>query len=245
MNYPSRRVLSTGYGARTHLFCLGVDKSARILEAMSLRDHYDRHVLPHLIDIAMRAPMATREREELIPQAAGTVLEIGAGSGLNFAYYGGAIEKIYALEPHDALRRKARSRAARTPFAVEFLGLESESIPLADESVDTVVCTWVLCSIPGVAEALLEMKRVLRPGGRLLFVEHGRAPSERLATWQDRLTPLWSACAGGCHLNRRPDRLIADAGLHVERLDQGFLEGPRLLTYHYKGLARKAGTGQQ
>lgn len=211
-----------------------------MLGPMSLRDHYDRHILPHLIDVAMRAPMATREREELIPQATGVVLEIGVGSGLNFPYYGGAIDKLYALEPNEKLRAKAGPRAARAPFPIEFLGLKGESIPLPDNSVDTIVCTWVLCSIHGVEEALGEMHRVLKPGGRLLFVEHGRAPNAGLAKWQDRLTPLWSCCAGGCHLNRRPDLLIKNAGFSMERLEQTFLDGPKLLTYHYKGLARRA-----
>ena len=207
---------------------------------MSLREHYDRHILPHLIDIAMRAPMATREREELIPQAQGIVLEIGVGSGLNFPYYGGAITKLYALEPNEKLRIKAQPRAVRAPFSIELLGLRGESIPLADNSVDTIVCTWVLCSIHGVTEALCQMHRVLKPGGQLLFVEHGRAPTPALAAWQDRLTPLWSCCAGGCHLNRRPDLLIAEAGFTIEKLEQAFLKGPKLLTYHYKGLARRA-----
>ena len=207
---------------------------------MSLREHYDHYILPHLIDVAMRAPMATRERIDLIPLAHGTVLDIGAGSGLNFPYYGAHVQKLYALEPHDKLVQKARPRAAHTPFPVEFLGLKGEHIPLADNTIDTVVCTWVLCSIADVRAALSEMHRVLKPGGQLLFVEHGRAPTPTLAAWQDRVTPLWSCCAGGCHLNRRPDLLIADAGFVLEKLEQSFLDGPKLLTYHYKGLARRA-----
>jgi ubiquinone/menaquinone biosynthesis C-methylase UbiE len=206
---------------------------------MSLRDHYDRHILPHLIDWVMRSPMATREREELIPQAQGRVLEIGAGSGLNFPYYGGAIDHLYALEPSRHLIRKAAPRAARTPFPVEFLNLKGEAIPLPDASIDTVVSTWVLCSILGIEAALAELRRVLKPGGVLLFIEHGLAPTPALAAWQDRLTPMWACCAGGCQLNRRPDRLIEAAGFHLERLEQSFLDGPKLLTYHYKGLARR------
>ena len=212
---------------------------------MSLRDHYDTHVLPHLIDMVMRAPMATRERSDLIPRARGVVLEIGAGSGLNVPYYAAGVEKLYHLEPSAKLVDKARRRAQHAPFPVEFLGLEGEDIPLPRDHVDTVVCTWVLCSIPGVREALQEMYRVLKPGGRLLFVEHGRAPEPGVARWQDRLTPPWSVCAGGCHLNRRPDLLIQEAGFVMERLDQGYLDGPKFLTYHFKGLARKAATGQQ
>lgn len=206
---------------------------------MSLRQTYDRFILPHLIDLVMKAPMTTREREALIPQAAGVVLEIGAGSGLNFPYYDGAITKLYALEPHATLCAKARPRAARVPFAIEFLALKGESIPLPDGCIDTVVCTWVLCSIEDVAAALREMHRVLKPGGQLLFVEHGLAPTPRLAAWQQRLTPLWSLCAGGCHLNRRPDLLLQAAGFQLETVQQTYLDGPKLLTYHYKGLARR------
>lgn len=184
--------------------------------------------------------MATRERIDLIPQAQGRVLEIGAGSGLNFPYYGGAITRLYALEPSGKLIAKAEPRAARTPFPVEFLNLKGEAIPLDDASIDTIVCTWVLCSIPGVEAALAEMHRVLKPGGSLLFIEHGLAPTPALAAWQTRLTPLWSCCAGGCQLNRRPDQLIEAAGFTLERLEQTYLDGPKLLTYHYKGLARRA-----
>lgn len=207
---------------------------------MSLRKHYDRHVLPHLIDLVMRAPMATRERQLLIPQAQGVVLEIGAGSGLNTPFYGASVTKLIALEPNDKLLRKAKKVATASPFGVEFLGLKGEDIPLDDQCVDTVVTTWTLCSIPDPAKALQGMFRVLKPGGSLLFVEHGRAPNTQIARWQDRLTPTWSRCAGGCHLNRRPDHLIQSAGFHLEHLEEGFLGGPKLLTYHYKGLARRA-----
>lgn len=207
---------------------------------MSLREHYDRHILPHLIDLVMQAPMATREREELIPRACGEVLEIGAGSGLNIPYYHDQVSKLYALEPSARLVDKARPRAAKAAFPVEFLGLKGEAIPLPDATIDTVVCTWVLCSIAQVDVALSEMHRVLKPGGQLLFVEHGLAPTASLAAWQNRLTPLWSCCAGGCQLNRRPDALIEAAGFRLETLEQTYLEGPKLLTYHYKGLARRA-----
>lgn len=207
---------------------------------MSLRDHYDRHILPHLIDIAMRTSMATIEREQIVPQARGRVLEIGAGSGLNMPFYSDSVEHLYALEPNAKLIEKARPKAGRAAFPVEFLGLKGEDIPLPEASVDTVVTTWTLCTIPDPAKALQGMFRVLKPNGKLLFVEHGRAPSPRLARWQDRLSPAWSCCAGGCQLNRRPDELIEQAGFRFETLDQGYLDGPKLLTYHYKGVARRA-----
>ncbi|MEG3618674.1 class I SAM-dependent methyltransferase [Magnetovibrio sp. PR-2] len=207
---------------------------------MPLRDHYDAHVLPHLIDVAMRAPMASREREQLIPQASGSVLEIGAGSGLNMPHYSAEVTHLLALEPNHKLRAKAARKAGATSFPVEFISLKGEDLSLEAASVDTIVTTWTLCSIADVEKALAGMFRVLKPGGQLLFVEHGRAPTERLARWQDRLTPAWSCFAGGCRLNRRPDQLIAEAGFEIEQMEQGFLDGPKLLTYHYKGLARRA-----
>ncbi len=206
---------------------------------MSLQTLYDRHILPHLIDVAMRAPMATHERSEIVPLATGKVLEIGVGSGLNMPFYDGGIEKLYALEPHEILRRKAELKARHVPFDVEFLGLSGEAIPLPEASIDSVVCTWVLCSIAKVHVALSEMHRVLKPGGRLLFVEHGRAPTPAVARWQDRMTPIWKHCAGGCRLNLRPDMLIQQAGFDMERLEKEDLGVPRLLTYHYKGIARR------
>ena len=206
---------------------------------MPLRDHYDAHVLPHLIDVAMRAPMASREREQIIPQASGTVLEIGVGSGLNIPYYTSDVTHLLALEPHEKLRAKAARKATATTFPVDFIGLKGEDLDLETGRVDTIVTTWTLCSIADAPKALAGMFRVLKPGGQLLFVEHGRAPSPGLAKWQDRLTPAWSCFAGGCRLNRRPDELIAQAGFQIEQMDEGYLDGPKLLTYHYKGLARR------
>lgn len=207
---------------------------------MSLRELYDHHILPHLIDAVMRSPMATREREQLIPQARGRVLEIGAGSGLNFPHYTGDVSKLFALEPHQKLIRKAAPLAAAAPFDVEFIALDGEDLALDAHSIDTIVTTWTLCSIADPGKALHAMRRVLKPDGQLLFVEHGRAPDAGLARWQDRLNPAWTCIGGGCNLNRRPDTLIKDAGFVLESLEEGYLEGPKLLTYHYKGVARRA-----
>jgi len=207
---------------------------------MLIRELYNRHLLPHLIDLAMGGAMATRERQVLIPQASGVVLEIGVGSGLNLPFYGPRVRKLYALEPHPKLLEMAVPKARQVSFPVEFIALKGEDIPLGDHSVDTVVSTWTLCSIADPGRALQGMLRVLKPGGRLLFVEHGRAPSPRLARWQDRLNGPWSGCAGGCQLNRSPDILIQHAGFNLEHLEKGYLDGPKLLTYHYKGVARRA-----
>ena len=238
--------MSTGYGKRA-IFFVGISSKAALSYRMNMtkgiRQHYDHYILPHIIDAAMRIGMAKQERIKLIPKASGIVLEIGAGSGLNFPYYSNAVTKVYALEPNEKLCAKAAPRAAQASFPVEFLGLPGEAVPLDDNSVDTVVCTWVLCSIAGVEQALLEMRRVLKPGGQLLFVEHGRAPEHshpHIARWQDRITPVWSSCTGGCHLNRRPDRLIVEAGFSIEHMEESFLAGPKIITYHYKGLARSS-----
>lgn len=201
---------------------------------------YDRHILPHCIDLAMRSSIARAEREVLIPRARGQVLEIGAGSGLNLPHYTSAVDGLIALEPSDGLNKKAAKRARKAAFPVSFLAADAETIPLADESLDTVVTTWTLCTIAEPARALTEMRRVLKADGRLLFVEHGRAPDPWVARLQDGLNRPWGCFAGGCNLNRRPDTLIEDAGFRFDDFHAAYGEGPKLLTYLYKGSAKKA-----
>lgn len=199
---------------------------------------YDRHVLPKLIHFAMRTKAATAERTRFVPQAAGTVLEVGVGSGLNLPFYGPKVRKLYALDPSLELWRMARQRVAGTGFPVEFLAASAERIPLEDMTADTVVTTWTLCTIRDLARALGEMRRVLKPEGRLVFVEHGRSPDASVRAWQDRLTPVWRRVAGGCHLNRKIDDLIATAGFHIDALEIGYGRGPKLFEYLYRGVAR-------
>jgi ubiquinone/menaquinone biosynthesis C-methylase UbiE len=199
---------------------------------------YERRLLPRLIDLAMRNKEVKRYRGKLIPAAAGEVLEIGAGSGLNLPFYGAQVRRLHALEPSEALLRMASRRLPGAPFPVDLLQGSAEEIPLADGSVDTVVTTWTLCSIPDVAKALREARRVLRPGGSLLFVEHGHAPDASVAAWQRRIEPLWKPLAGGCHLTRRIDRLIREAGFEIVELENEYLKGPRPLTYTYCGCGR-------
>ena len=199
---------------------------------------YGRRLLPRLIDLAMRNKEVKRYRRKLIPGAAGEVLEIGAGSGLNLPFYGSQVRRLHALEPSEALLRMASRKLPGVHFPVELLRGSAEEIPLADRSVDTVVTTWTLCSIPDVAKALREARRVLRPGGSLLFVEHGHAPDASVAAWQRRIEPLWKPLAGGCHLTRRIDQLIRDAGFSINELENEYLKGPRPLTYTYCGRAR-------
>lgn len=199
---------------------------------------YGRYVLPFLTDVTMGTRVLTRDRARWVPRARGIVLEIGAGSGRNGPFYGPAVEKLFALEPSEELRRLARARLAPMPFAVEFLPCAAEKIPLDDGAVDSVVCTWTLCTIGDPARALVEVRRVLRAAGRVIFVEHGRSPDPRVATWQNRLTPLWRRVAGGCHLNRPIRELLEGSGFAIEELDASYAPGPSVGSYFYRGVAR-------
>lgn len=198
---------------------------------------YARHVLPRIIDLVMRGRTITAERAKVVPGASGKVLEIGIGSGLGIAFYGPSVRALWGLDPSLELWRLGRGRAARAPFDVAFIVGSAERIPVAGESFDTVVSTWTLCSIPDPGAALAEIRRVLAPGGRLLFIEHGRSPDRRVLAWQDRLSPVWRHLAGGCHLNRPMDELIVAAGFTITRLETGYIDGPRPFTYLFRGEA--------
>jgi ubiquinone/menaquinone biosynthesis C-methylase UbiE len=199
---------------------------------------YRDRVLPRLIDLAMRQDRLAPYRRRAIASASGRVLEIGVGSGINLPLYTAAARSLVGLEPSAPLLTMARGAMAGSQRSVALVAASAERLPFDDGTIDTVVSTWTLCSIPDVAGALLEMRRVLAADGRLLFVEHGRAPDADVARWQNRLTPLWRRVAGGCHLNRRVDRLLTDAGFRLERLDTGYMEGPRALTFMFEGVAR-------
>jgi SAM-dependent methyltransferase len=205
---------------------------------------YRKYLLPTLTEFAMRSHTLRPERARWIPLARGVVLEVGVGSGLNVPIYGGEVRKLYALDPSEELLRMARSRAARAAFPVEFLCRPAEAIPLADGSVDDIVTTWTLCTIPDPVAALQEMHRVLRPEGRLIFVEHGRSPDPAVGRWQDRLTPLWRRVAGGCHLNRPIDRLLRSGGFEALEMNRGYVAGPQVGSYLYRGTARPAPGGR-
>jgi ubiquinone/menaquinone biosynthesis C-methylase UbiE len=202
---------------------------------------YSKHVLPRLIDLAMRNKESARVRAEWIPQARGDVLEVGIGSGLNLPLYSSDVRRVYGVDPSLELQRMARKRAAGKPVAIDFISQAAEEpLPLGDESIDTVVMTWALCSITNPPKALQQMKRVLKPTGSMLFVEYGHAPDRSVAVWQDRLTPAWKRIGGGCHLNRKIDELIVAAGFQITELRTFYLPGPRPMTYTYQGLARVA-----
>lgn len=198
---------------------------------------YEHHILPYLLDWAMRHGPFLEYRDRLVPTADGRVLEIGIGSGHNLPFYSRRASAIIGLDPSPALLLLA-ARARAPERAVTLLRGTAEAIPLDDASIDTVVTTWTLCSIPDATAALAEARRVLRPAGRLIFVEHGRAPDPFIQRWQDRLTPLWKQIAGGCHINRPIDRMLEAAGFHIEQLSTGYARGPRLMTFMYEGWAR-------
>lgn len=205
-----------------------------------MKNPWNEYALPVLLDKACSLKPMMRQREIIVPQASGITLEIGIGTGLNLAYYQrDKITKLYGLDPELQMHRRAIQRQQEADIDVELLGLPAEQIPLDDASCDTVLTTFTLCTIPDVEKALEEMRRVLKPGGKLLFCEHGKAPDANVLSWQNRIQPLWKKLAGGCHLNRDIPDLLTDAGFNVDSLEQRYLKGPKPWTYVYWGAAGK------
>ncbi|MDX0457107.1 methyltransferase domain-containing protein [Sinorhizobium medicae] len=198
---------------------------------------YSDVILPKLCDLSMRNVRLHPYRKRVVGAADGRVLEIGSGSGLNLPFYRRDVREILALEPDPALLAMAR-RVPHTEIPVNFMEASAEAILLDDNSIDTVVTTWTLCTIPGAAAALTEMRRVLRPRGKLLFVEHGLSPDRGVRWWQDRLTPIWGRISGGCHLNRPIRSIIENGGFRIDRIETGYMQGPKPMTFMYEGSAR-------
>ena len=199
---------------------------------------YDRYVMPLLIDGCCGMKDIQTQRQNLIPRAHGKVLEIGIGTGRNLEFYDRSkITSLQGLDPADQMNPKAESRARKAGLDVEIVTLSAEEIPAADGTYDTVVCTFTLCTIPDPVKALKEMRRVLKPGGELLFCEHGRSPDESVHRWQDRLTPWWKPVAGGCHLNRDVSIMLRDGGFRTTEIESSYLKGPRPLVYVTRGVA--------
>ena len=196
---------------------------------------YHDHIVPHLVNLAMRNRLLKAYRQRIVPLAEGRVLEIGFGSGMNLPFYTDRASVILGLEPHPRLLEMASQKSHRG--RAKLIEGSAESIPLDSASIDTVVTTWTLCSIPDLDRAFLEMRRVLRPGGQLLLVEHGLAPDEKVRRWQHRLTPLWKGLAGGCHLDRPIADLVEGVGFRMKRLRTGYMEGPKPMTFMYEGVA--------
>jgi SAM-dependent methyltransferase len=203
-----------------------------------LRTFYDDHILPYATDFICGLPTFERARASLLSEASGRVLEIGMGTGRNLPYYQrGKLTCLCGIDPR--LHARAERRAKAAGLDIKALPLSAERIPAEDHSFDCVVSTYTLCTIPDAALALNEVRRVLAPGGRLLFLEHGAAVDKGVRLWQDRITPLWKTFAGGCHLNREMPRLIEAAGFTMNRLDQRQHPGPRFMTYLYTGVASR------
>ncbi|MEK6806002.1 MAG: class I SAM-dependent methyltransferase [Pseudomonadota bacterium] len=199
---------------------------------------YDRHILPYVLDFFCGFDDIRRQRDKVVPQAQGRVLEIGIGTGRNMPHYDKSkISTIVGLDPALQMHRLAHKRIAKAGLDVELMDLSAEKIPQPDASFDTVVCTYTLCTIPDPVAALREMRRVLKPGGKLLFCEHGLAPDESVRRWQTRLTPRWKKIAGGCHMDRDIPGLLAAGGFKCSTLNTMYLPGPRPLTFNYWGEA--------
>lgn len=203
---------------------------------------YERYVLPRMLDLACGVSPIRKQREKVVPRAHGRVLEIGIGSGLNLQHYDKRrVDALIGLDPSPELRRLAERRARAAKIEVEWLGLEAERIPLDDESIDSIVVTYTLCTISDTAAALAEMRRVLKPGGELYFSEHGRAPHEAVARMQDLVSPFWKKLAGGCTLNRDIPALLRDSQFELVELETMYVpRTPRIVGHTFWGRARPA-----
>lgn len=200
---------------------------------------YEEPLLPHLTNLVCGARPTEKQRLKIVPRAAGDVLEIGFGSGLNLPFYDSAkVRRVWGLEPSEGMRRLAGQRLQESEVDVELIDLPGEQIPLEDASVDTVLVTYTLCTIPDVMPALAGMRRVLKPGGRLLYCEHGKAPDEGVHKWQERLNSGWQRLAGGCNMHRDIPALLDESGFAIEDDNRMYIPGLRVLSYNYWGAAR-------
>ena len=204
-----------------------------------IKSAYENYVLPKLLDTCCSTKPINYQREKIVPNASGTVLEIGIGSGLNIPFYNiSKIDKIYGLDPSIQLCKKAIKKAEEINMNIDFLFEGAEEIKLKSNSVDTVVITYTLCSIPNPMDALKEIKRVMRSDGNILFCEHGIAPDIKVSKWQNRINPIWGKLFGGCNINRDIPSIIANSGFKVQNLEQMYLPStPKIVGYNYWGSA--------
>jgi SAM-dependent methyltransferase len=201
---------------------------------------YENQVVPRFIDLVMRRRELTPIRARVSASLDGDVLEVGFGSGLNVPHYPPGVTRVRAVDPATIGRKLAAKRVASSSVPVEYVDLDGQALSLESASVDHVLTTWTLCSIPDVDRALSEIRRVLRSGGLFHFVEHGRSPDAKVAAWQNRLTPIQRRVAGGCHLNRPIDQLVLNSGLELTRLENYYANGPRSFGYMFEGVATKS-----
>ncbi|HSN04200.1 MAG TPA: class I SAM-dependent methyltransferase [Nitrospira sp.] len=199
---------------------------------------YSRYIFPRLLDRFMSGTEFQQLRAELLQAAHGQVLEIGLGTGLNLPHYPGSVSQLRAVDPAPLLPARLAERSAAASFPIEVSRISAERLPYEDRTFDCVVSTWTLCTIPDPVAALREIRRVLKPDGTFLFLEHGRSDDPQIACWQDRLNPIQNVVGCGCHLNRRIDRLIAEAGLTITKLDRFTMDSvPRIGGTMYRGTA--------
>ena len=199
---------------------------------------YSRYILPKVVHFTCGLKPNMRQREKVVPRARGRVLEVGIGSGLNLPYYDSAkVTKVWGLDPAPEMTQMAKRAAGSLPFEVEFISLPGDQIPLEDNSVDTVVLTYTLCTIADTTPALRQISRVLRPGGELIFCEHGAAPDASVRRWQDRLNPIWKRLGGGCNLNRPIPTIIEAGGFRIKSLHTMYIPGWRPASFNYWGTA--------
>ncbi len=202
---------------------------------------YNDRVLPRILNVMMSMRQISEQRKKCLAEVKGTVLEVGFGSGHNLPWYPAGVEKLVAVDPSIESAKLARKRIAAAPFAVEYVALAGEQIAAPDASFDSVVCTYTLCTIPDPLAALAQMRRVLKPDGRLFFVEHGRAAEPKVQHWQDRLNGIQQSICGGCNMNRDIERLVRGAGFSFDQLDKYYVPGqPKILGFLTRGVARAA-----
>ncbi|MDR4507565.1 MAG: class I SAM-dependent methyltransferase [Candidatus Brocadiaceae bacterium] len=202
---------------------------------------YDRYLLPHIIHLGCGAETIRAQRKKVVPLAEGRVVEIGMGSGLNLPYYDTKkVDVIWGIEPSEGMRKKARKNLGRSAIKVRWLSICGEEIPLGDNSADTILLTYTLCTIPDWHTALRQMYRILTFGGKLLFCEHGVSPDASILAWQNRINPVWRKLCGGCHLNRPIPEYIEKGGFHIQTMETHYLpKVPRVAGFHYVGIAKK------
>jgi ubiquinone/menaquinone biosynthesis C-methylase UbiE len=203
---------------------------------------YNRYIVPRVINCLCATPEIAAQRAMVVPQAEGVVLEVGIGSGLNMAYYDREkVQRVIGVDPGAEICELGKARFAEARVPVELIHASGEDLPLDDRSVDTVLLTYTLCSIPDAVAAAAEMRRVLKPGGRLLLCEHGRSRDAGIVRWQDRINPLWRRFSGGCNVNRDAAAILEGAGFRFEQLENFYLPGaPKFAGFHYRGVARVA-----
>ena len=200
---------------------------------------YDKYVLPKFLNCACGSNPVSRQRQKVVPLVEGKVLEVGVGSGLNLPLYDKSkIDELWGLDPSEELSDMARKVADRENIVVNFISSGAEEIPLPDSYFDSVLITYTMCTIPEVARANKEIKRVLKRGGKLIFCEHGEAPDENIRKWQKRINPFWGKLAGGCNINRKIPSLIQNAGFEIVELEEMYLpKTPKIAGYNYWGYA--------